>query len=435
MTNRRVIGDGDWASLEVAIRSGKCVLMLGAGAVTEQADGARVPVLDALANHLASRLGDVRLVGRSAADIGQAIEAEKDPNTLLYWIKEHYDGRELDDPTLTKLASLPFKVIVNSVPGARVEDAFADAGKQPQVAAYDYTAALDAAAPIGTVEEPLVYHLFGSLDNLQSLVVSESALLDFLIAAVSRTPPVPNNLSSILRSKRTSFLFLGFQLYTWPFRVLVHALFAKEARDNRSFALEGFDPSVHLEVGDFYWGDHKISFFDMDLADFVDQLVARIGPVDDIERHVQTAPPLDAPVAFICHASEDKEAAVRLAEALRSEGIRVWIDKDDLRGGDRWPEVIRYAINAEIDYFIVVQSRHLAARELGYVNREITYALERQKDFRPPRRFIVPVQIDADPSNRLTLLGDVQTVPLDDWGRGVRQLASTIRKDVARAQR
>jgi TIR domain len=43
-------------------------------------------------------------------------------------------------------------------------------------------------------------------------------------------------------------------------------------------------------------------------------------------------------------ASEDAAAAHRIAEALRSAGVEVWFDQDELRGGDAWDQKIRRQI-------------------------------------------------------------------------------------------
>ena len=37
---------------------------------------------------------------------------------------------------------------------------------------------------------------------------------------------------------------------------------------------------------------------------------------------------------FLSYASEDSEAAGRIAEALEAAGVTVWLDKNELRGGD-----------------------------------------------------------------------------------------------------
>ena len=44
---------------------------------------------------------------------------------------------------------------------------------------------------------------------------------------------------------------------------------------------------------------------------------------------------------FLSYASQDAPAAERLCNALRSAGIEVWFDKNELRGGDAWDRQIR----------------------------------------------------------------------------------------------
>ncbi len=41
---------------------------------------------------------------------------------------------------------------------------------------------------------------------------------------------------------------------------------------------------------------------------------------------------------FISYAREDAVAADRIAEALRSHGLEVWFDQNELRGGEAWDQ-------------------------------------------------------------------------------------------------
>lgn len=46
---------------------------------------------------------------------------------------------------------------------------------------------------------------------------------------------------------------------------------------------------------------------------------------------------------FLSYASEDSEAAGRIAEALRAGGVEVWFDRSELRGGDVWDRKIGWS--------------------------------------------------------------------------------------------
>jgi hypothetical protein len=137
--------------------------------------------------------------------------------------------------------------------------------------------------------------------------------------------------------------------------------------------------------------------------------------------------PPGAPIVFICHASEDKAVAQRVADGLQSAGIDTWFDKHDLHGGDEWDARIRSMIRDRVDYVVVLQSESLRRKDVGYVNREIELAIDRQREYRPPRRFLVPVVIDHL-DNRLDNLEQWQSVDLTTAG-GIEDLVRAINRD------
>src|SRR5262245_51249237 len=48
---------------------------------------------------------------------------------------------------------------------------------------------------------------------------------------------------------------------------------------------------------------------------------------------------------FLSYASQDAEAAAHICEALQSVGVKVWLDKSELRGGDAWDAQIKKRIH------------------------------------------------------------------------------------------
>jgi len=97
---------------------------------------------------------------------------------------------------------------------------------------------------------------------------------------------------------------------------------------------------------------------------------------------------------FLSYASEDAPAAQRVAEALRSAGIEVWFDREELRGGDAWDRRIREQIH-DCRLFIGVISAHTEARDEGYFRREWKLAVDRTHDMDEHKAFLVPVVIDT----------------------------------------
>ena len=99
---------------------------------------------------------------------------------------------------------------------------------------------------------------------------------------------------------------------------------------------------------------------------------------------------------FLSYASQDAAAARRICEALRAEGLEVWFDQSELRGGDAWDASIKKQIK-ECALFVPVISSNTQAREEGYFRREWNLAVNRMLDMADDKAFLLPVLLDASP--------------------------------------
>jgi hypothetical protein len=96
-----------------------------------------------------------------------------------------------------------------------------------------------------SVEQPIVYHMFGLLGRPDSLVLTEDDFFDYLIATsfYKLMPAVVR--SSLVES---SLLFFGFRLDDWTFRVLFRLIMTLEGTaDLKRFSHVGvqIDPEDH----------------------------------------------------------------------------------------------------------------------------------------------------------------------------------------------
>jgi len=96
---------------------------------------------------------------------------------------------------------------------------------------------------------------------------------------------------------------------------------------------------------------------------------------------------------FISYARDDIAAAQRAAEALRSNGVEVWFDLNELRGGDAWDQKIRRQIKA-CTLFLPVISTRTQERTEGYFRLEWKLAVERTHLMAEGLTFLVPVVVD-----------------------------------------
>jgi hypothetical protein len=103
-----------------------------------------------------------------------------------------------------------------------------------------------------------------------------------------------------------------------------------------------------------------------------------------------------ARAVFLSYASQDAEAARRIADTLRAAGIEVWFDQSELRGGDVWDQKIRHQIR-DCALFLPIISSHTQERTEGYFRLEWRLADQRTHLMGRTRPFIVPVCIDDTP--------------------------------------
>ena len=96
---------------------------------------------------------------------------------------------------------------------------------------------------------------------------------------------------------------------------------------------------------------------------------------------------------FLSYASQDAEAVLRIAEALRAAGVEVWFDQDELVGGDAWDAKIRKQIK-DCALFMPVISTNTQARREGYFRIEWRLAAQRTHAMADDTPFLVPIVID-----------------------------------------
>jgi TolB-like protein len=99
---------------------------------------------------------------------------------------------------------------------------------------------------------------------------------------------------------------------------------------------------------------------------------------------------------FLSYAREDTDAARRIADALRTHGVEVWFDQNELRGGDSWDQKIRRQI-ADCTLFIPIISKNTQERGKGYFRLEWKLAVEQTHLMAEGMAFLSPVVVDETP--------------------------------------
>ena len=393
------------------IKRGNCVLVLGPRLAIRANDPDRRPLDELLARDLLASLGaqasETSLLPpslRRAADLHYRLCQERE---VLELAVQDFYAREAESTTdfHCDLAKLPFRLCVSASPDSLMLAAFKKASKSPQMGYYSFKQATNARLSSPTPDKPLIYYLFGHHEDPTSLVLTEGDLIAFLVSIVRGVPAVPDQVRSILADPAASFLFLGFGFHNWYLRVLLQVMNVYGHR-SKAMAFEDtqfFSHPEHEQAVGFFSGDRLIDFRPLRWELFAQQLREEYEAsvprkiTDATSAHVSPAP--NAPRAFVSYASEDREAVEALAEKLEARGIRVWQDKQDLRAGDNWNQVLLDVIARHVDYVVVVQTPAMTTATKGVFFREIDAALLQQAEMGEfdgqKLRFLVPVKIGA----------------------------------------
>jgi hypothetical protein len=190
------------------------------------------------------------------------------------------------------LARFPLPIYITTDPSKLLADALIAEGKDPQVELCRWNRLVEFLPSIYTeepgyrpsTERPLVYHLFGRIQEPDSLVLTEDDYFSYLIGETRNKDLIPGEVRSALVN--TALLFLGFRMYDWNFRVLFRSLMSQEGQ-----ALRKRYPHVAVQIDpeegrileperarrylESYFRDADISIYWGSVEDFVRELHRR----------------------------------------------------------------------------------------------------------------------------------------------------------------
>jgi hypothetical protein len=172
-----------------------------------------------------------------------------------------------------ELAVIPFNTIVNFGFDHLMIKALDKAGFEYEYKYYNYQGDEEQSLDIDK-DIPLVYNLFGSIDDQSSVIKNERQQLEFM-HRINSSPKLPDDLFGRIQDDGRgpkSYVFLGFDFNDWPFRFLLDTLKIPKV-PHSSVSPKRHDENIAVMAHDFYTERFGINFVDQSPEDFVNQLV------------------------------------------------------------------------------------------------------------------------------------------------------------------
>jgi hypothetical protein len=190
------------------------------------------------------------------------------------------------------LADLPLPLYVTTQPMTLLATALRSKGKEPRIELARWNSSsppsiFDADPDYEpSPEEPLVFHIFGSLQEPGSVVLREDDYFEFLRVTGRESDAIPEVVRSAFAD--SALLFLGFRMEDWDFRVLFHSIMSQEGGrrlEQHSHVAAQIDPEEGLTLEpegarryfeSYFRKPHDVSVFWGSVETFLTELHTRV---------------------------------------------------------------------------------------------------------------------------------------------------------------
>lgn len=408
------MNETDWQDLLYAIEEGKVVPIVGRDLIIVNTKDGPQPFHRVVATRLAQEMGIPDNLLPPDFDINDVACLQKDflknPADLNRAVNRILRSLTFEpaEPLRTLAEIAPFELFISTTVDMQMEDALTQVrGCRPAIASFPpANDMLDFDEAALKTQGSFVFHILGLVSASSDFAVTEGQMLEQMhhfMTAEGR----PQKL--IARMQKSHLLIIGVSFPGWLARFLLRVARNKPLWEGRQitevFADAGSLKSDFAEFLEHFSSQQSHIYTSGTPLDFVRELHTRWF---QLHPRGESSQPTEAPsdwtpgCVFISYASEDREAAFRLAGELTKAKVEVWIDRR-LTPGDDYNARIRYHIK-ESAAFVAVLSRH-TNNEAGpgrYFGREWYEACEVNKGFTgQDRRFLFPVIVDGSPPGTL----------------------------------
>ena len=274
-----------------ALEEKKCVLILGNYAFSKPGATAEVPETEFFLPDLLMR-EQHKWVGKHASDSppdfytsAQAL-VNRAGGQRMFMDLTRIQLKDLGKKQLNrfkKISEIPFDLILSTYPFDLVHEVFEENQIDHQYAYYSY---LQESAPLEpfTIDDPLVYNLFGSTRHKESMVISLDRLYQFIFGILG-----VRQLPKLIQDKvqqASHLVFLGFSFDDWYMKLLLRVL--KVHEKEISYAHPPGSSSLGKQNRMFFESNFKVTFLDKKIDEFVSSLHGLCEQGELLRKHTST---------------------------------------------------------------------------------------------------------------------------------------------------
>lgn len=341
----------EWTRLLNDIETEQCILFLGSSLATASYNGQTLPLNAIFALHLAKELEEDGISYEKTQSQNLPYIAQKFLSTLNatrtdleFEISEIYKKYASNIPSIyQELAKFPFHFIINTNVDNFMLQALHHQGKVRSLN-LDYNFKKDKEPKIETISKnaPLIYNLFGSINDSDSMVLTTIDQVTFIRNIVKDEPPLPRKIRNQF-DKRKTYIFVDFDVNHWQFRLLFDGLNLQ--KENKTLLPKHSTTECTPLTKDFFENRFNFRFLNKDFTTFLNHLTEKYKtpsyqpktPNIVSEKHI-----------FIAFVREDEEFCKQLVKAMANKKTWKISHQDTIVSGNKNDQITTEMNNADV---------------------------------------------------------------------------------------
>ena len=255
----------DWDFILATIKNEKCILFIGPE-IFKNEQGV------SLENQIADfiEVGTNKDIQSFYPKEGLFLFTSGTKKTKSYYKLKSFYKQEFSTPSsiYSQLAKIPFHFIISITPDDLCYQTFEKSGVKINQEFYWKKQPSNNTIRKPTKNNPLIYNMFGSIEQQESMVLTHDDLFDYF-ESIFQENSIPEKLKLNIRSA-DNFIFLGLDFEKWYMQLLLRILYLHN--EQYEFMRYAANQEVTEDLQTFCYQQFKIEFIPSEINGFVNEL-------------------------------------------------------------------------------------------------------------------------------------------------------------------